>query len=365
MKRLLAVILLFSFLPVSTLAKTVVYAPDYVGEQETIRAEFEDTLVHLARDNNLGFVEMRAANPRLDPWIPGAGARVILPKRHILPDAPRDGVVINLSDMRLYYFPPGGKEPLTYSIGIGREGLNTPLGTTKIVNKIVGPTWTPTERMRREDPKLPPFVPPGPENPLGTHALYLGFPLLRIHGTNKPYGIGRRVSSGCIRMYPEGIKSLYPKVPVGTKVTIVDQPVKVGWIEDKMYIEVHPTQDQSMKIEEDGVLNAYEITKADLKRITAKAGEHADKIDWVKVREAVREHSGLPVEVLNKNRTPSAKRQNELETIIDQADSKKPAKAEKKSASAQDIEEKILESAQTIPPAQTTSSGTRSYNFNN
>ncbi|MEM6781535.1 MAG: L,D-transpeptidase family protein, partial [Pseudomonadota bacterium] len=214
--------------------KAATYDRDYVGEMEVHTAVFEDTLVHLARWNDLGFVEMMAANPELDPWIPGAGAKVILPKQHLLPDAPRKGIVINLPEMHLFFFPEDGSAPTVHSIGIGREGLNTPIGKTTVTRKKAGPTWRPTARMREEDPSLPAVVPPGPENPLGTHALYLGFPQYLIHGTNKPYGIGRRISSGCIRMYPETIRELFDRVPVGTPVNIVDQPIKVGWIDDKM-----------------------------------------------------------------------------------------------------------------------------------
>src|SRR5690606_38343490 len=140
-------------------------------------------------------------------------------------------------------------EPVSYSIGIGREGLRTPTGKTTVVRKVVGPDWTPTERMVKEDPELKPYYPPGPDNPMGSHAMYLGFQHIAIHGTNKPYAIGRRGSSGCIRMYPEGVRDLWPRVNVGMTVRVVDQPVKVGWIDDKMYIEVHPSQEQSLKVE--------------------------------------------------------------------------------------------------------------------
>jgi L,D-transpeptidase ErfK/SrfK len=276
-----------------------VYDKDYVGKMEMYRAKYEDTLVHLARKHGLGFVEMRAANPTLDPWIPGEGARVVLPTQSLLPDAPRSGIVINLPEMKLYLYQTPGAAPAVYSISPGREGLNTPIGATTIVSKKPNPTWTPTPRMLKEDPTLKPFYPPGPDNPLGTHALYLGFPEIRIHGTNKPYAIGRRASSGCIRMYPEAIKDIYPRVPVGTKVTVVDQPVKVGWIDNKMYVEVSPTQEQSLRVEELGEFKSYEITAADMKRITTKAGQYADRIDWEAVRKAVREHRGYPVPVLN------------------------------------------------------------------
>ena len=364
MRFYLIALICLTLLP--SMANAKQYEADYIGETQIIRAKYEDTLVHLARDNNLGFVEMRSANPGLDAWIPGEGAKITLPTKHLLPDAPRKGIVINLSDMRLYFFPPNGAPPVTYSIGIGREGLNTPLGQTTIVRKKDGPTWTPTPRMRREDPTLPQSVPPGPDNPMGTHAMYLGFPMIAVHGTNKPYGIGRRVSSGCIRMYPEGIKSLFPRVPVGTQVTVVDQPVKVGWIGDEMFIEVHPTQDQSIKIEEDGQLSAYEITKEDLKRISAKAGDHANKIDWAKVREAVRAHSGIPVAVLHKDRMPGARAKAGLsdlaaETGVDAKELKQTAEKLKESAAS-----KANESKPEVEPASVTMPPRRSsFNFNN
>lgn len=307
-----------SFLPYSVAAKG--YDKDYVGETKIHRAVFEDTLVHLARANGLGFVEIRAANPDLDPWIPGAGAKVVLPNQHILPDAPKSGIVINLPDQRLYYFPAGGGAPLSYSIGVGREGLNTPVGTTSVLRKVHGPTWTPTPRMRKEKPELPASIKPfAPDNPMGTHAMYLGFPQIAIHGTDKPYGIGRRVSSGCIRMYPEGIADIYPRVPVGTKVTVVDQPIKVGWIGEKMYVEVSPTQDQSFAIEENGVLTDYEITTGDMKRITKKAGEYASLIDWESVRKAVKEHKGYPVPVLDIKRRPGERVKDDLQALLDDA----------------------------------------------
>lgn len=281
------------------------YTKDYFGKTIEHKATFEDTLIHLARNNGLGFVELRAANPTLDAWIPGKGAKVILPKKHILPDAPRDGIVINLAEMRIYYFKEEGEPPITYPISVGREGLETPTGTTTITRKKEGPTWTPTKRMREEDPNLPASVPPGPDNPLGTHALYLGWPQYLLHGTNKPYGIGRRVSSGCIRLYPEDIAQFFDQVPVGTKVTVVDQPIKIGWINEQLFIEVSPTQEQSLKIEEDGLLESYEISKEDIQRINEKAGIHKEHINWEKVRKAVADHKGVPVAILSKKYKPA------------------------------------------------------------
>lgn len=313
-------------------AKSSTFDKDYVGKMEVYRASYEDTLVHLARKHGLGFVEMRAANPTLDPWIPGEGSRVVLPTQSILPDAPRSGIVINLPEMKLYLYQTPGAAPIVYSISPGREGLNTPLGQTTIQAKKENPSWTPTERMLKEDPTLKAFYPPGPDNPLGTHALYLGFPQIRIHGTNKPYAIGRRASSGCIRMYPEAIRDIYPRVPVGTKVTVVDQPVKVGWIEDKMYVEVSPTQEQSLRIEQTGELMSYEITADDMRRITKKAGTLADNIDWEAVRKAVREHRGYPVAVLDRKGGKGKHVIDETEEKLKQVDADDKVYIEKKKA---------------------------------
>lgn len=316
-----------------------VYEKDYLGKMEIYRADFEDTLVHLARKHGLGFVEMRAANPNLDPWIPGDGARVVLPKQFLIPDAPRNGIVINLPEMRMYYYEKPGEAPLTYSISPGREGLYTPVGTTTIDRKKEGPTWRPTARMRKEDPTLQVSYGPGPDNPLGTHAMYLGWPEYLIHGTNKPYAIGRLASSGCIRMYPESIRDLFPRVPVGTKVTVIDQPVKVGWIEDKMYVEVSPTMEQSVRVEKDGQLTTYEITTDDMKRITAKAGAFADLIDWDAVRKAVREHRGYPVAVLDKKGAKGSRVADEIEEELN-AGLEKEAVSTKKPDAPEKIEEK-------------------------
>jgi L,D-transpeptidase ErfK/SrfK len=318
-----------------------VYDKDYVGSMEMYRAKYEDTLVHLARKHGLGFVEIRAANPTLDPWIPGDGARIVLPTQSLLPDAPREGIVLNLAEMKLYLFETPGAAPIVYAISPGREGLNTPVGSTTIQGKKVGPTWRPTARMRKEDPTLKEFYPPGPDNPLGTHALYLGWPEMRIHGTNKPYAIGRRASSGCIRMYPEAIRDIFTRVPVGTKVTSVDQPVKVGWIGEKMYVEVSPTQEQSLEIERIGDLKSYEITADDMKRITRKAGPFADKIDWESVRKAVREHRGYPVAVLDKKGAKGVHVEDEMEGKLREAAAEDKVIADGKKAKLKEAAEKV------------------------
>lgn len=269
----------------------------HIGENRTYTAAYEDTMVDIARRFNLGFVELRAANPFVDPWMPGEGAKMTLPAMHLLPPGPRRGVVINLPEMRMYAYLEAGKPPQSYPLGIGREGLLTPSGTTTVTRKAEGPTWRPTPRMRSEDPSLPAVMPPGPDNPLGTHALYLGWPTYLIHGTNKPYGIGRRSSSGCLRMYPEDITRIYRQVPVGTTVTVIDEPVKAAWVGDQFYIEVHPTMAHADRMERDGGLPDYEVSESEMKAVMKAAGADARYIDWAALRQVIRERNGMPVVV--------------------------------------------------------------------
>lgn len=310
------------FLIVFSAPVLAAYDKPYIGEVIEYRAEHEDTFVHLARDYNLGFTEMRAANPYVDPWLPGKGTKLILPARHLLPDSGREGIVINLPEMRLYAYVNGDEAPTTFPIGIGREGLKTPEGKTKITRKKAGPTWTPTPRMRKEDPELKSYYPPGPDNPLGTHALYLGWPTYAIHGTNKPFGIGRRISSGCIRMYPENIVKLFGIIPVGTKVQVVDQPIKLAWIDDRLYLEAHPDMEQAIQMEEYGVVTSPKLSEKDLKRIIAAAGDYEEKLRWPAIRMAIKERHGYPVEVA---RRPAGV----VDKVDDEGDDREVEKAEK------------------------------------
>jgi L,D-transpeptidase ErfK/SrfK len=265
-------------------------------ETTTYRASYEDTLLDVARRFHLGYVEMVAANPGTDPWIPGEGTDVVLPTIHLLPDAKPVGVVINLADMRLYYFGEPGVRPRSYPIGIGREGLTTPLGSTTVARKTKDPIWRPTARMRAEDPKLAEVVPPGPDNPMGTRAMYLGWSLYAIHGTNKPWGIGRRSSSGCIRMYPEDAEELYDLVQVGTKVTVVDQPIKLEWLDGALFMEAHPTQRQSDQLELEGRFEP-ELPSNVVDQVLAMAGDQASQLDWSRIRRATVERRGYPIRI--------------------------------------------------------------------
>jgi L,D-transpeptidase ErfK/SrfK len=262
----------------------------------TYRATYEDTLLEVARRFKLGYVEVVAANPGTDPWVPGEGTNVVLPTVHLMPDAEPEGIIINLADMRLYYFEEPGGPVQSFPIGIGRDGLTTPIGSTQVARKQKDPTWRPTARMRGENPELPEAVPPGPDNPLGNRAMYLGWSQYLIHGTNKPLGIGRRASSGCVRMYPEDAEYLYDRIEVGTKVTVVDQPIKLTRIDGALYMEAHPTQKQSDQIEESGKFEPI-LDSSVVDQVLAVAGAEAPLLDWSRIRQATIERRGYPIRI--------------------------------------------------------------------
>jgi L,D-transpeptidase ErfK/SrfK len=268
---------------------------DVIGDLDAHVAVAEDTLLDVAIEHELGYLEIVAANRGIDPWLPGEGTFVVLPTMHVLPTAERRGIVINLAEMRLYWFPPKGTAA-TMPIGIGSEGWASPLGRTTVTRKSVNPTWIPPASVRAEDPDLPAIVPPGPDNPLGSHALYLGWPAIVLHGTNRPYGIGRRVSHGCFRLSNAHAERLYREAAVGTTVLVVDQPVKLGWRQDALYLEVHPGQSQADELERSGRL--IDIPILGLRdQVLAMAAGQESRIDWAAVERAGRERSGVPVRV--------------------------------------------------------------------
>lgn len=232
------------FPPYSALAlSSFVVSPDTTlyGTVRWVKVNEADTLLDIARDFDLGFNQIAAANPHIDPWVPPAGSLVRVPSAFVLPrERLNSGIVVNLAEMRLYYFfTDGGHDYfLTAPIGIGTEGFLTRLGTYKVKSKTANPTWVVPPSIREAEPDLPVEVPPGPDNPLGDYALRLSEMLYAIHGTNKPWGIGRRVSHGCIRMYPEDVGALYPMVPVGTTVLVIYEPIKFGWAEETCWVQV-------------------------------------------------------------------------------------------------------------------------------
>jgi L,D-transpeptidase ErfK/SrfK len=271
--------------------------PDIVGAVKTIDTKASDTLLDLARANNLGYVEIVAANPGVDPWIPGDGTQITLPTAHILPDAPREGLVLNLAELRLYHFPPGGAPLESFPIGIGDVGWKTPIGTTRVVRKQKNPTWHVPKSIMAEDPGHAKVVPPGPDNPLGHYAMYLGWPSYLIHGTNKPDGVGRRASHGCVRLYPEAIASLFPRIAIGTPVSVVDQQAKFGWRKGELYAQIHLSQAQAAEIEETGKFAQATIPDLAYRAMEA-AGPRKDEIDWAKLNDAVRTRNGVLFRVL-------------------------------------------------------------------
>ena len=287
-------------LPPAALAATGVWEvqpeDSLVGRTEAHAARHEDTLLDVARRFGMGISEMQLANPEVDLWLPGEGTEIRLPSRFILPAAPRSGLVVNVPEMRIYYYPKGETVVHTWPISIGRAGWDTPLGKTSIVRKAVRPTWIPPDSIREEYLErgeiLPRVVRPGPDNPLGSHALYLGLPAYLIHGTNRPYSIGMRVSHGCVRMYPEHIEELFEMTKPGTPVTLVHQGVKAGWAGNELFIEVHPDVDVP---DEEG---RPRMTDAVTSIIAATPeGGPPSVVDWVRVRQALAAADGIPVAV--------------------------------------------------------------------
>jgi len=225
-----------------------------VGQLQDTRVRVGETLLDIARRYSVGLVEMQDANPGVDPWLPPVGQRVLIPSQHLLPDVPREGIVVNLPELRLYYYPPANpgerRVVMTYPLGIGSEGRAIPVTVTRVTQKKVDPPWVVPASILAEheaegDP-LPKVVPPGPDNPLGRYALRLGLSSFLIHSTNHPYSVGMRISHGCLRMYPENIEELFGKVPVGTQVRIINQPYKAGWQAGVLYLEAHPPLAESM-----------------------------------------------------------------------------------------------------------------------
>jgi L,D-transpeptidase ErfK/SrfK len=273
---------------------------DVVGQVEFTRASREDTLLDIARRYDFGQNEIVHANATVDRWLPEDGALVTLPNRFILPRAERTGLVLNLPEMRMYYYPKAVRgQPqvvITHPVSVGRMDWVTPLGKTQILAKDKDPYWRPPQSLKEEHARegdiLPDVVPPGPDNPLGRFAMRLGFPGYLIHSTNKPFGVGMRVTHGCIRMYPEDIERLFDLVPVGTPVQLVNQPIKVGWLAGALFIEVHPPMDEDQGKYQD-IINAAFDSIADA--IAGSGNQQHVALSGNAIKSAVEEQSGIPV----------------------------------------------------------------------
>lgn len=268
---------------------------DLVGRISFREAKAEDTFVDLAIELGVGYLELVEANPEIDPWVPTAGARLVIPDVHLLPSGPREGIVVNTGDLRLYYFAPG-EAPRSYPIGVAKEGFATPQGSTKVTRKQKDPIWYPGPTARRDDPTLKRAVPPGPDNRLGAYALYLGWPSYLIHGTNDPAGVGRNTSRGCIRLYPAHIEELFGLAPIGTRVRVTHEPVKTGWVAGELYLEVHPERERALAFDQGEKL--VREPARDLRALVTKAaGAEVARIDWDRVARASLASAGIPVRV--------------------------------------------------------------------
>lgn len=258
-----------------------------IGDNREYILGKDENLVHLAYRAGIGYTNLVRANPDTDPWMPPVGKRIILPTAAIIPGPTQPGITINLAELRLYLIWEKDDQKFVriYPIGIGREGRHTPLGTYQIANRAENPSWTPPPSIRAEMPELPPVVAPGGDNPLGSHWIGLSDHNLGIHGTNKPHGVGRRISSGCIRLYPRDIEDLYQRVTVGLPVRIIDQPIKLGVKENRLYLEVHSLGD----MEEEEALR--------LIRLQAQKLASEQEVDRKAVRKALQRSDGLPVEI--------------------------------------------------------------------
>ncbi len=290
---------------------------DVVGEVQIIRSRASDTFPDVARAYGLGYDELVQANPGIDPWLPGEGTIIVLPTQFVLPDAPREGIVLNIAARRLFYFPPpeddGVQTVITHPVGIGREGWETPTGTAEVVDKARDPVWYPPWSVQQEHARagnpLPSVVPPGPDNPLGHRVLQLDMPGYLIHGTNQPYGVGMRVSHGCVRLYPEDIEALYERVDRGTPVTIVNQPLLYGRRGGEFYLEAHPLLAEDER-DPGALLDAL------MEQARQESGAFAEEHERVNAQQAVTDARGLPIRVLSRDRNELARRVRLVANVV-------------------------------------------------
>jgi L,D-transpeptidase ErfK/SrfK len=267
-----------------------------IGQDQTVITVYQDTLYGLAAAYSLGSEELIRVNPGVDPWLPGAGKQITVPGRHILPPGPREGIIVNLPEHRLYYYPKpkrgGPVEVITYPVSIGKMDWRTPLGLTRVIQKQKDPTWFPPESVRKEhaeagDP-LPVKVGPGPNNPLGAYAMRLaaGDGTYLIHGTNNPIAVGLAVTHGCIRMYPDDVAALFPLIPVGTPVRLINEPVKVAWVDGELLLEAHPPVDALGQSFEPEIEEFSELLRA-------AVGDTTVAIHWDYAREVLQKANGV------------------------------------------------------------------------
>ncbi len=276
---------------------------DVVGYVQRTTIGKHDTLSDVARRFDVGYDEIVMANPGVDPWLPGVGRVVVVPTQFVLPEAVHQGVVINLAAMRIFYFPPHKRNQpqivYTHPIGIGRIGWKTPEGSTRIIGRQKDPVWIVPKSIRKEHAAegdvLPAVVPAGPDNPLGQYLFRLGWPGYLIHGTNKPYGVGMRVSHGCMHLYPEDIKQFFEMIPVGTKVTVVNQPYVFGWQDGTLYVQAyHVLKDDKHDWTRDRKVLLERLLHPKFRK---NIREHQGEIDWPRLVALARAPRGIAVPI--------------------------------------------------------------------
>ncbi len=261
-----------------------------VGAVINYTVKKHESLYDIARKFDIGIGELRASNPGVNPWTPKPGTELKVGTMHLVPKRVKEGIVVNLSALRLYYY--NGDKVMTFPIAAGREGWETPTAVTQIMAKRKNPIWTPTANIRAENPDLPDTIPAGPDNPLGQYAMNLGVGSIMIHGTTSPASIGRRASHGCIRMYPEDIESLYQAVPKGTQVVIDKYPFQLGWHGKTIYLEVAPKISTVAELKKP----APRLDAKVYREIEAQIDKGA-LVDWSAVEEAFHRADGIPVAI--------------------------------------------------------------------
>lgn len=277
---------------------------DVVGQVQITPAAKEDTLPDIARRFDVGYEEIVRANPGVDAWIPGADRAIVVPTRFVLPNAPHEGIVINVAAMRLYYFPPHKKgepqEVYTHPIGIGKVGWSTPEGVTHVVAHVKDPVWHPSQALRADHKNdngedLPAVVPAGPDNPLGKYEFRLGWPSYLIHGTNKPYGVGLRSSHGCVRLYPEDIEKVFQMVPDGAQVRVVNQPFVFGWHDGQLFLQAYTVLEDDSRDWQKAQKKL--LSRALSPRLQAALKSAGTSVDWQAVAGMTHAPRGIPVPV--------------------------------------------------------------------
>jgi L,D-transpeptidase ErfK/SrfK len=298
-------LLLLSFFATATRATVYELPADgssVVGSDSHIKTVYKDTLLDIARRNSLGYYEIIRANPGVDMWLPGEGTDIMLPGRRILPPGPHEGIVVNIPEHRLYYYPKPKKHEkpvvITYPVSIGKMDWKTPLGETRVTQKEKHPFWYPPESVRKEhlangDPLPPGPQKPGPDNPLGDYAMRLaaGNGTYLIHGTNNPMAVGMAITHGCIRMYPEDVAALFPLIPVGTKVWLINEPVKVAFADGELLMEAHPA------VDDEGQNTADPNMELLSQKLDQALGSTTAAIHWDFAKQALQAANGIPTVV--------------------------------------------------------------------